>query len=140
MAIFPTITYFNVKHTIDGGFFNGSITYQDEDITVAFNGGTTDSITAYRASYNSPFNSITGRFSSNMELNRFEIRVTPMSPATGYSDDYGPGIGNLAYFTQGISANTLTNFSISITPEVFIGSSTNTYRVCLMAQSSIDHS
>ena len=132
MASFPTITFSEVKHKVHNGYSNGAITYRDEDITPVFNHGTGST---YRASYNAPFNSITGKYRSNIALSRFEIRVNRVEDS-----DYGPGIGNLAHVDLGISANTLTSFTINITQATFTGSPTNTYRVCLMAQSSLDYS
>lgn len=140
MANFPTITYSNVKHKVDLGssapasskIVSGAIQVKDEDITIVFNGGNGNS---YRASYNAPYNQVTGTFTANKELNRFEIRATPVETA-----DYGPGIGKLAYVATGISANTATNFSFNITATTFTGSSSNTYRICLLAQSSTDYS
>jgi len=132
MAEFPTITYSNVKHKVDNGISAGAITYRDEDITPVFNNG---SGTAYKASYNSPFNSITGSFTSNRGLSRFEIRVNPVE-----TEDFGPGIGNLACSMTGITANTATSFTINITQAIFTGSQSNTYRICLMGQSTLDYS
>ena len=132
MAHIPTITYTNVTHKIDDGVSAGVFSYQDEDITIAFNEG---SGTLYRASYNSPFNQITGSFTPNMALARFEIRVNPVEAA-----DYGPYVGNLAYFITGIMNGVTKSFTIPINTTIFTGSDSNTYRICLLAQSELDYS
>ena len=140
MANYPTITYSNVKHKVDLGsdapassrIVDGVIQVKDEDITPIFNNG---SGTSYRASYNSPYNQITGNYTPNKALSRFEIRVNPVEIA-----DYGPGIGNLAYSATNIANGTLSSFTINITQAIFTGSTSNTYRICLMAQSSLDRS
>lgn len=56
------------------------------------------------------------------------------------NEDYGPTVGNSATLITGISANTNVNFTIPITQNVFYGSPTNTYRICLLGQSSLDYS
>ena len=135
MASFPTITYSNIKHKIDAGLVNGIITYQDETITPVFNNGTGSSA-VYKASYNSPFNSITGTFTPNRELSRFEVRVNPIE-----TNDFGPGIGQLAFSKiNDMPANAARNFSVSITTTTFTGSTSGVYRICLMGQSSLDYS
>ena len=134
MASFPTITYSNIIHKIDAGLVEGVITYQDENITPIFNNGAGS--TVYMASYNFPFNSITGNFTPNRELSRFEIRVNPIEV-----NNFGPGIGNLAFSKiNDMPANASRSFSISITTNTFTGSNSNTYRICLMGQSSVDYS
>ena len=72
---------------------------------------------------------------SNKELTKWEARVTPAEV-----NDYGPTVGNSATVITGISANTDTTFTIPITQDVFTGSPTNNYRICLMGQSSLDYS
>lgn len=133
MAAFPTITYSNIKHKVDGGLVNNEITYQDETISTSFNNG--EGATAYKVSYNPPFNSITGNFTPNRELSRFEIRVNPIE-----TNDFGPGIGNLAFSKiNDMPANASRSFSITVSNATFTGSQSGTYRVCLMGQSSVDY-
>ena len=134
MANFPTITYKNLKHKIITGVSGGVIQTADEDIAVVFNNGIGTTST-YKVSFNSPHNQITGTFNSNKELTKWEARITPAEV-----DDYGPNVGKCATTITGISANTDTNFTIPITQAVFTGSPSNTYRICLMGQSSLDYS
>ena len=134
MANFPTITYTNLKHKVDNGIIDGVIQTKDEDITVVFNNGVGTTST-YRASFKSPHNQITGILNSNKELTKWEARVTPAE-----IDDYGPTVGKCAATITGVEANTDTAFTILITSRVFTGSPTNTYRICLMGQSSLDYS
>jgi len=133
MATRPTITYSNVKHKVIGGVSGGNFTYNDEDISVLFNGGVGGS-TSYKVSCNSPFNQITGQFTSSIALTRFEIRVNPIE-----EEEYGPNIGNLVCMELGISANTAKSFSFTISTSTFNGSPTNTYRVCLLSQAQSDY-
>ena len=134
MANFPTITYTNLKHKVDNGISGGVIQSKDEAITLVFNNGI-GTANKYRASFNSPHNQITGTLNSNRELSKWQVRVTPIEV-----DDFGPEVGNRATIITGISANIATNFTIPITQAVFTGSPTNTYRLCLMGQSSLDYS
>ena len=134
MANFPTITYTNLKHKVSNGISGGVIQTKDEAITVVFNNGIGTTST-YKASFNSPHNQITGTLNSNKELTKWEARVTPVEV-----DDYGPTVGNCAKIITGVSANTDTDFTIPITQAVFTGSPTNTYRICLIGQSSLDYS
>ena len=134
MANFPTITYTNLKHKVDNGVSGGVVQSKDEAITLVFNNGI-GTTNKYKASFNSPHNQITGTLSSNKELSKWQVRVTPIEV-----DDFGPEVGNRATLITGISANTATNFIIPITQAVFTGSPTNTYRLCLMGQSSLDYS
>ena len=134
MANFPTITYKNLKHKIISGVSDGIIQTADEAITVVFNNGIGTTST-YKVSFNSPHNQITGTLNSNKELTKWEARVTPAEV-----NDYGPTVGNSATVITGISANTDTTFTIPITQDVFTGSPTNNYRICLMGQSSLDYS
>lgn len=134
MANFPTITYKNLKHKIISGVSGGVIQTADEVITVVFNNGIGTTST-YKVSFNSPHNQITGTLNSNKELTKWEARVTPAEV-----DDYGPTVGNCAKIITGVSANTDTDFTIPITQDVFTGSPSNTYRICLMGQSSLDYS
>lgn len=134
MAQFPTITYSNVKHKVDNGLSGGVVQVKDETITPVFN-TTAGDMTTYRVSCVSPYNQITGNFTSNRALTRFEIRVNPIE-----TTDYGPGIGNLAFEATTIAANTSRSFTITVNDTIFAGSQSNTYRVCLMAQSEVDYS
>ena len=134
MANFPTITYKNLKHKVSDGISNGAIQTKDEAITVVFNNGIGIAST-YKVSFNSPHNQITGTLNSNKELTKWEARVTPAEV-----DDYGPTVGICAKIITGVSANTDTDFTIPITQDVFTGSPSNTYRICLMGQSSLDYS
>ena len=134
MANFPTITYTNLKHKVSNGVSSGVIQTKDEAITVVFNNGTGTTST-YKASFNSPHNQITGTLNSNKELTKWEAHVTPVEV-----DDYGPTVGNCAARITGVNANTNTNFTIQITQDIFTGSASNTYRICLMGQSSLDYS
>lgn len=134
MAYFPTITYTNLKHKVADGLSSGDIKTKDEAITIVFNNGI-GTTNKYKVSLNSPFNQITGTLSSDRELTKWVANVTPVEV-----DDYGPEVGNRATIITGISANTNTNFTITITSAVFTGSPTNTYRISLMGQSSLDYS
>lgn len=134
MANFPTITYTNLKHKVSNGISDGVIQTKDEAINIVFNNGIGTTST-YRVSFNSPHNQITGTLNSNKDLTKWEVRVTPAEV-----NDYGPTVGSCAKIITGISANTDTNFTIPITQEVFAGSPSNTYRICLMGQSSLDYS
>ncbi len=77
MAKFPTITYTNLKHKVSNGISSGVIQTKDEAITVVFNNGI-GTTSAYKASFNSPHNQITGTLNSNKELTKWEARVTPV--------------------------------------------------------------
>ncbi len=134
MANFPTIAYTNLKHKVSNGVSGGTIQTKDEAIAVAFNNGVGTTST-YKASFNSPHNQITGTLKSNKDLTKWEARVTPIE-----TEDYGPTVGNSATLITGIGANTNVNFTIPITQAVFSGSPTNTYRICLLGQSSLDYS
>ena len=134
MANFPTITYKNLKHKVSDGISDGVIQTKDEAITVVFNNGIGVTST-YKVSFNSPHNQITGTLNSNKELTKWEARVTPAEV-----NDYGPTVGNSAALITGVNANTDTDFTILITQDVFTGSPSNTYRICLMGQSSLDYS
>ena len=118
MAQFPTITYSNVKHKVDNGLSGGVVQVKDETITPVFN-TTTGTMTAYRVSCVSPYNQITGNFTSNRALTRFEIRVNPIE-----TTNYGPGIGNLAFEATTIAANTSRSFTIIVNSTTFAGSQT----------------
>ena len=133
MAQFPNVTYSNVKHKVHNGYNNGEILYRDEDITILFNNSNVNM--TYKASYNAPYNQVSGQFTSDISIARFEIRVTPVEDA-----DYGPGIGSLVFFTNNVLLNTSRNFSFDITPETFYGSQSDTYRICLLTQSELDYS
>jgi len=132
MAQAPTITYTDVKHKIDNGLSAGVVQVKDEVITPIFNGGAGNN-TVYKVSYVAPYNQITGKYTPNKALQRFEIRVNPAEEA-----DYGPGIGALAHLDQNIDASSLNNFSITVSQNTFYGASNNLYRVCLMAQCKAD--
>lgn len=132
MAQAPTITYSDVKHKVDNGISAGVIQVKNENITPVFNHGTGNN-TVYRVSYISPYNQITGKYTSNKALQRFEIRVNPAETA-----DYGPGIGTLVHLDQNIDAAMQQNFTITVSQSTFTGSQNNLYRVCLMAQCKAD--
>ncbi len=69
MANFPTITYTNLKHKVSNGISGGVIQTKDEAINIVFNNGI-GITSAYKASFNSPHNQITGTLKSNKELTK----------------------------------------------------------------------
>jgi len=134
MANFPTVTYSDLKHKVNGGYVNNAITYQDEAIAVSFNnalGGNTN----FKVSYNAPYNKIYGKLTSNLRLLRFEARVSTIENATN-NRAFGPTEGALITDSvlTNIAPDTLTSFEFTITPSTFSGSASNTYVICLLAQ------
>lgn len=134
MANSPLLTFSNIKHTVVDSLVNGEITYKDEAISILFNTGEGGN-THYLCSYVSPFNTITGNFVSNKSLARFEVRVNPIE-----STEYGPGIGDQVFYIINVTAGVTNSFTIPISSTGFTGSASDTYRVCLMAQSEADYS
>ncbi len=134
MATFPTMTYSNITHKVHNGLSNGAVVYRDEQIAVNFS-RTVDNLTPYKISYHSPYNEITGMATANISVSRFEIRVTPVE-----EQNYGPSDGARAFALTGIRPGTNIDFNIPINFNTFIGSPSGQYRVCLMAQSELDHS
>ena len=134
MADYPSVTYTNLKHKVANGVSGGVVQVKDETINVVF-ACDIGLLQNYRASYNSPYNEITGTLNSDRELSKFEVRVTPVEV-----NEYGPDIGNRAYIDTSIAANTNKNFTIPITQAIFAGSPSKAYRICLLAQSSLDYS
>lgn len=134
MAIVKTLTYSNLSHKVlDTANFSAStgLAYKDEEIILSSTVSTSQTI--YVASYNDPFNIISGTFTANVATNRFEIRVTPVEDS-----DYGVNAGNLVYSYQNIRSGLSVDFSFTITTSTFSGSASSTYLICFLAQREID--
>jgi len=134
MASYPLVTYTNLKHKVITGLSNGSLVIGDESITPVFS-KTTENILPFKVSFVSPYNQITGTFTANRALNAFEVRISPAEETS-----YGPGEGICAFSIVGIAGNTSNNFIIPINSATCLCSPSNTYRICLLAQSELDYS
>ena len=134
MATTPLITYLSITHKVCNGVSNGLVASKDEAIDVSFTRDIS-SLTAYKVSYHSPFNVVSGTFKANRPVTTFEIRILPAEALS-----YGPGEGVRAFVMTGITANTEKQFTFSVDSTTFSGSSSNTYRVCMFAQSELDYS
>ena len=94
---------------------------------------TVNSENPIRASFNPPFNIISGTYkSTNISLSRFEIRITAADA------DFDIDLGTRPYYaTANISANSVHEFSFEINEENFnLGNIT--YRISLYARSALD--
>lgn len=134
MATVKTLTYSNLSHKVlDTANFSATtgLAYKDEAIVLSTT--VSSSQTIYVASYNDPFNVISGTFTANTAANRFEIRVTPVEDSS-----YGVNAGNLVYSYQNIRSGLTADFSFKITSDTFTGSASNTYLICFLAQREID--
>ena len=134
MATAPLITYLSITHKVCNGVSNGLVASKDEAINVSFTRNIA-ALSAYKVSYNSPFNVINGTFKANRPVTTFEIRVYPAEATS-----YGPGEGARVFVMTGITANTEKQFTFAVDATAFSGSQSNTYRVCLFAQSELDYS
>lgn len=103
-----------------------SISINNQSITV-------NSENPIRASFNPPYNIISGTYkSTNISLSRFEIRITAADA------DFDIDLGTRPYYAAAnISANSTHEFSFEINKENFnLGDIT--YRISLYARSALD--
>ena len=124
------VTYSNLKHKVLWYMDGATPVYRDEALTINFsNGGAAQA----RFSYNAPFNSITGQFTTLVSLARLEIRVALLT--TGLS---GPESGTLLKSWSNLAANVTKDFEILITSEAFPTSAA--YIIGFFAQNDSDYS
>ena len=98
------------------------------DVSVAIgadNGGT--------VSFVSPYNQISITFTPNVSLSYYEARVTLAT-----DDSYDVGVGELAYSWNTITGNQPFSFSLPINSSTF-AHGPGKYRICLYAQSALNH-
>ena len=128
------VIYSDIKHKVLGNFSNGTFSYVDEDITALFNDAVGES-TSYKVSPNDPYNKVTGKFTPQIPISRFEIRVNPIEDT-----NYGPDVGNLLFSYQGALVSRTYPFTFLVSTASFNGSQSGIYRICLLAQKEVDHS